>query len=144
MGFVGDIISGIGDVASSIFSGSGKGQGASTSSLLSNSNSVGANESSSSNQGYDFLKTILGPMLSGGQSGLSGIQSLLGGDSTGFNSFKDATGFRQQLGRGLQGVTGAGAANGSAWSTPATPSASYQTCATLLKTTAPCARPPVR
>lgn len=68
--------------------------------------------SSTSNQAYPFLQSELGGSVSSVGQGIQGISDLLSGDTTGFNAFKSATGFNQELSRGLSDITGAGAARG--------------------------------
>lgn len=68
--------------------------------------------STSSNQAYPFLQGALGGSV--GQVGAAGsaLSALLGGDASGLDAFKGATGFNQQLSSGLNGITNAGAASG--------------------------------
>lgn len=66
----------------------------------------------SSNQAYPFLRDALGDTVGYTNQGAGGIAALLGGDSSGFDAFKSATGFDTQLGEGLSDITGAGAARG--------------------------------
>lgn len=66
----------------------------------------------SSNQAYGLLRDSLSPALSYLGEGASGISRLLGGDASGFNAFKQATGFDQALQAGSRGITGNAAAGG--------------------------------
>lgn len=66
----------------------------------------------SSNQAYSLLRDSLSPALSYLGEGASGISRLLGGDASGFNAFKQATGFDQALQAGSRGITGNAAAGG--------------------------------
>lgn len=64
------------------------------------------------NQAYPFLQQVFG-----GATGLTGqatgdISSFLSGDASGFNNYKNATGFNQLLEQGSRGITGGAAARG--------------------------------
>lgn len=69
-------------------------------------------KSSSSNQAFPFLRDTLGGTVGAANTGAQGIAALLSGDSSGFDSFKGATGFNRILSEGLSGITNAGAAKG--------------------------------
>jgi len=75
---------------------------------------VGINKSSqkstSGNQAFDFLRSSLGDSVSYVGEGAKGLSALLGGDSSGFDAYKGATGFNNELIRGMGDVTGASAA----------------------------------
>lgn len=72
----------------------------------------GSGPKPASNKAYGQISGAFSPLLPyAGQAG-SAISSFLGGDQTGFNNYKDATGFNFALGQGLKGVTGAEAAKG--------------------------------
>jgi hypothetical protein len=72
----------------------------------------GSKQKAAQNRAYDFLSGAYGP--STGYTGEAGsaISRFLGGDPSGFDAYKDATGFNTALSKGLQGVTGAQAAKG--------------------------------
>lgn len=61
----------------------------------------------SSNQAYGFLAPALQPAVQGGVNAMGMLGDELAG---GFDQFKKNAGFDFQLGEGLKGVTGAGAA----------------------------------
>lgn len=69
-------------------------------------------QSSSENRAFPFLKDALGGTVGFAGSSAQSIADLLSGNSSGFDAFKRATGFNQMLSRGMQGITGAGAARG--------------------------------
>lgn len=69
-------------------------------------------QSSSSNQAYGTLSNALSSELKSATTGSSALASLLGGDLSGFNSFKNATGFDQTASAGATGITGSAAAGG--------------------------------
>lgn len=68
--------------------------------------------SNSSNRAYDFLKEQFGDVTNATSSGLGGLQALLGGDASGFNAYKKATGFDAAAELGSRGITGNQAAAG--------------------------------
>ena len=69
-------------------------------------------KSTSSNRAFDSLNTTLSPLV--GQVGQSSdsIRALLSGDASGFNAFKNATGYDWQAEQGSRGITGNAAARG--------------------------------
>lgn len=68
--------------------------------------------SSSSNKAFDSINSSFSPLFGLAGTGAQGIQSLLGGDMSGFNLFKDATGFDFAAEQGSRGITGNAAARG--------------------------------
>lgn len=68
--------------------------------------------SNSYNKSYDYIKDTFSPVTSYAGTGAEGISKLLSGDASGFNAFKNATGFNQLLQEGSRGITGNAAANG--------------------------------
>ncbi len=62
-------------------------------------------ESGSYNKAYDALKEQFSPVAGQTQDSVSGIRALLSGDPTGFNAYKQATGFNGQMTQGRQGLT---------------------------------------
>ena len=64
------------------------------------------------NKAYDDISTSFSPLFGLAGTGANALQSLLGGDSSGFNAFKGATGFDQLLQTGSRGITGNAAARG--------------------------------
>ncbi len=66
----------------------------------------------SSNRAYDGLNSAFSPLFGLAGQGSSGIMQLLGGDASGFNKFKDATGFDFAAEQGSRGITGNAAARG--------------------------------
>lgn len=72
----------------------------------------GGSKSKSSNQGYGQISQALGPTMGFAQQGGNAMSALLGGDATGFNKFKNATGFDFAAEQGSHGITGNAAARG--------------------------------
>lgn len=68
--------------------------------------------SKSSNQAFGTINNAFSPLLGYASEGASGLSALLGGDTSGLDKYRQATGFNTQLGQGLQGITNAGAAKG--------------------------------
>lgn len=68
--------------------------------------------STSSNKAYDYIKDTFSPVASYAGTGADAISKLLSGDASGFEGFKNATGFNNTLSRGLSSITGTGAARG--------------------------------
>jgi hypothetical protein len=69
-------------------------------------------QSTSSNQAYNTINSAFSPLLGYASEGASGISALLGGDTSGLDKYREATGFNTQMSQGLQNVTNAGAAKG--------------------------------
>lgn len=69
-------------------------------------------KSSQSNQAYPFLQQQLGGVVGQAGTGANAIQALLSGDTTGFDQYKQSTGFNQLLQEGSRGITGNAAAGG--------------------------------
>lgn len=69
-------------------------------------------QSQSINRAFDSINAAFSPMF-GQASGAAGqIQALLGGDASGFNAYKDATGFDFLTEEGSRGITNNKAARG--------------------------------
>jgi hypothetical protein len=68
--------------------------------------------SSSTNQGYGAISGALTPVMGNAATGANALGSLLGGDASGFNAYKKATGFDDLMAQGSRGITGGAAANG--------------------------------
>lgn len=68
--------------------------------------------SKSSNQAYGDIKTGFSPMFQYAGTGAEGVSKLLGGDASGFNAYKEATGFNPLAEQGSRGITGNAAARG--------------------------------
>lgn len=68
--------------------------------------------SSSKNVAYDDIKNTFSPVAGYAGSGAADIMKLLGGDSSGFDKYKDATGFDFAAEQGSRGITGNAAARG--------------------------------
>ncbi len=69
-------------------------------------------QSQSNNQAYPFLQEQYGSGADATTDALGDINSFLGGDTGGFNLFKDATGYNTAAVNAGRGVAGAGAAAG--------------------------------
>lgn len=72
----------------------------------------GGSKSKSGNKAYGDISNALKPTLGYVSQGGDAISQLLGGDATGFNKYKDATGFDWQAEQGSRGITNNAAANG--------------------------------
>lgn len=72
----------------------------------------GGEKSKSGNKAYGDISNALKPSLGYVTQGGNAIGQLLGGDATGFNKYKDATGFDWQAEQGSRGITNNAAANG--------------------------------
>lgn len=68
--------------------------------------------SSSSNRAFDSLNSSLGGVVGNAATGTNALQSLLNGDTSGFNAFKNATGYNAAAEAGSRGITGNAAAGG--------------------------------
>lgn len=68
--------------------------------------------STSSNQSYGQINEQFNPQTGYARQGNSAIAALLGGDASGLNAFKDATGYNQAALKAGRGVTAGGAAAG--------------------------------
>lgn len=66
----------------------------------------------SGNKNLETINSTFNPVAQYAGTGASALAALLGGDSSGFEGFKKATGFNSQLSRGLGEITGTGAARG--------------------------------
>lgn len=67
-------------------------------------------KSSSSNQAFGTINNAFSPLLGYASEGAKGLSALLGGDTSGLDTYKRTTGFNTELGQGLQDVTNASAA----------------------------------
>lgn len=72
----------------------------------------GGSRSRSRNVNNDALVSQFTPLINQGVSANNQISALLGGDSSGFNRFKEATGFDFELGRGFDKIGSNAAARG--------------------------------
>lgn len=77
-----------------------------------NSSSTASSSSVSGNKSYDQLNQAFSPMFGNATSGASALSALLNGDASGFNAFKNATGFDAASEMGSRGITGNAAASG--------------------------------
>lgn len=66
----------------------------------------------SENQAYGDIKNTFNPLTQYAGQGASAISALLSGDASGFNKYKDATGFDFASEQGSRGITGNAAASG--------------------------------
>lgn len=69
-------------------------------------------QSNQYNKAWDSVSSAFTPLLGNAAQGAQDITSFLGGDSTGFNLFKKATGFDAAAEAGSRGITGNAAAGG--------------------------------
>lgn len=72
----------------------------------------GGSKQKSSNKAYGDISNAFKPALGYTTQGGDAISALLGGDASGFNKYKDATGFDWQAEQGSRGITGNAAASG--------------------------------
>lgn len=68
--------------------------------------------SSSSNQAYGDILQNYGGLQNEATTGTNALNALLSGDASGFNAYKNATGFNAAALQGSQGITGNAAASG--------------------------------
>lgn len=68
--------------------------------------------SSSENVNNQYIKDTFSPLTGYAGSGAEMLAGLLSGDASGFNAYKDATGFDQLIQEGSRGITGNAAAGG--------------------------------
>lgn len=69
-------------------------------------------KSVSDNKAYDSINQNFGGLQGMAGTGANALQSLLSGDASGFNKYKDATGFDFAADQGSRGITGNAAAGG--------------------------------
>lgn len=69
-------------------------------------------KSTSSNRAFDSLNASMSPIISQTGQSINAVNALLGGDASGFNKFKQATGYDWQAEQGSRGITGNAAARG--------------------------------
>lgn len=69
-------------------------------------------KSTSNNQAYGTLSDNFGGLLGNAGTGANALSALLSGDTSGFQKFKDATGFNFESQEGSRGITGNNAARG--------------------------------
>lgn len=69
-------------------------------------------KSSSSNQAYGNILQNYGGLEGTASTGVNALNSLLSGNSSGFDAYKNATGFNAAALTGSQGITGNAAASG--------------------------------
>lgn len=68
--------------------------------------------SKSSNRAFDSINQSFSPLFGQATGAADKISALLGGDASGFNAYKDATGFDFLTEEGSRGITGNAAARG--------------------------------
>jgi len=71
-----------------------------------------SSQAQSSNQAYGYLKDTFSPLTGYAGTGAQMLAGLLGGDPSGFNAYKKATGFDALTQEGSRGITGNAAAGG--------------------------------
>ena len=69
-------------------------------------------KASSQNQAYGALNQAFSPLFGQAANGANALTALLNGDSSGFNTYKNMTGFDAAMQAGSRGITGNAAANG--------------------------------
>lgn len=72
----------------------------------------GGSKSKTKNKAYDGISSAFSPLYSQATTGATALERLLGGDSSGLDTYKDATGFDWAAETGSRGITGNQAANG--------------------------------
>lgn len=80
--------------------------------LFGGSSQKSSSTSTSSNRAYDDINRIFSPVTGMAGTGANALSALLSGDSSGFDAFKNATGFDWQAEQGSRGITGNAAAKG--------------------------------
>lgn len=80
--------------------------------IFGGSKSSSTQTSSSSNQAYRPVQQAFNPLLSYATSGADAYSKMLSGDTTGFDAFKDATGYDFALDRGIGNITNNAASQG--------------------------------
>jgi hypothetical protein len=82
------------------------------SSIFGGSKSKETTRQQSFNQAYPFIQQQFGGLTGAAGTGTNAMQALLSGDTSGFNAFKNATGFNAMAEQGSRGITGNAAAGG--------------------------------
>lgn len=82
------------------------------SSIFGGSKQKSQSTSTSGNKAYDTISNAYSPLLGYASQGAQGLSALLGGDASGFNAYKNATGFNGAAEQGSRGITGNAAAAG--------------------------------
>lgn len=72
----------------------------------------GGSSSKSENKAYGKIAEWASPLMGFAQEGAGGLSSLLGGDATGFNTFKNNVGYDWNLGQGTNDILAQRAAIG--------------------------------
>lgn len=68
--------------------------------------------SSSSNRAYDAVNSAVSPALGNIATGTNALNAFLSGDMSGFNQYKNNTGYNAMAEQGSRGITGNAAAKG--------------------------------
>jgi hypothetical protein len=82
------------------------------SSIFGGSKQSSKSTAKSSNLAYDNINSSFSPLFGHASEGAAGVSKFLGGDTSGFNNYKDATGFNFAAEQGSRGITGNAAARG--------------------------------
>lgn len=82
------------------------------SSIFGGSSQKSTSSSNSYNKAYEPLFSNFSPVIQEGLTGVRNISALLGGDTSGFDTFKRTTGFDAASEAGSRGITGNAAASG--------------------------------
>lgn len=82
------------------------------SAIFGGSKQSSSGQSSSSNRAFDSLSTAFGPTFGYAKTGGDALLKLLSGDASGFDAYKQATGFDAMAEQGSRGITGNAAARG--------------------------------
>ncbi len=72
----------------------------------------GGSKSKTSNQAFGTLNSAFSPLLGNAATGAQSLAALLNGDTSGFDKYKQATGFDATAEAGSRGITGNAAASG--------------------------------
>jgi len=82
------------------------------SSIFGGSKQKQSSQSDSYNKAYDTINQAYSPLLGQATTGANALAALLGGDSSGLDAYKKATGFDALAEQGSRGITGNAAASG--------------------------------
>ena len=72
----------------------------------------GGSKSKSYNKAWDQINSSMSPLLGYASKGASGLDALLGGNTTGLDNFKKSMGYDWSLGQGLASVVAGNAVKG--------------------------------
>lgn len=80
--------------------------------IFGGSKSSSQQTSISNNKAYGTVSNAFSPLLQNAASGINAYNAMLSGDTSGFDKFKDATGYNFAMDRGVGNITGSAAGTG--------------------------------